>query len=71
MDIARRRARNYAMSQGELVLMVGSRAVCQANCSGIGYKSAKFAININGELADAAARSWRPCTSPSAAMDRS
>ena len=44
---------NYAMSQGELVLVVGSRAVCQADCSGIGYKSAKFVININGEFADA------------------
>src|SRR5262249_39599867 len=30
----------------------GSRAVCQADCSGIGYKSAKAVININGDLAD-------------------
>jgi 3D-(3,5/4)-trihydroxycyclohexane-1,2-dione acylhydrolase (decyclizing) len=27
--------------------------VCQADCSGIGYKSAKDVININGDLADA------------------
>jgi 3D-(3,5/4)-trihydroxycyclohexane-1,2-dione acylhydrolase (decyclizing) len=44
---------NYAMSEAELVLIIGSRAVCQADCSGIGYKSARFVININGEFADA------------------
>jgi 3D-(3,5/4)-trihydroxycyclohexane-1,2-dione acylhydrolase (decyclizing) len=43
---------NYAMRNAELVIMVGSRAVCQADCSGIGYKSAKHVININGDLAD-------------------
>jgi len=43
---------NYAMSNAELVIVVGSRAVCQADCSGIGYKSAKHVININGDLAD-------------------
>ncbi|HEX3709499.1 MAG TPA: thiamine pyrophosphate-dependent enzyme, partial [Pseudolabrys sp.] len=31
---------------------VGSRAVCQADCSGIGYKNAQAVININGDLAD-------------------
>ena len=44
---------NYAMSEADLVLVIGSRAVCQADCSGVGYKSAKFVININGEFADA------------------
>ena len=43
---------NYAMAQAELLLVIGSRAVCQADCSGIGYKSAKAVININGDLAD-------------------
>src|SRR3979411_1804987 len=43
---------NYAMRNSELFIMVGSRAVCQADCSGIGYKSAKHVININGDLAD-------------------
>jgi 3D-(3,5/4)-trihydroxycyclohexane-1,2-dione acylhydrolase (decyclizing) len=43
---------NYAMRNAELVIMVGSRAVCQADCSGIGYKSAKHVININGDIAD-------------------
>jgi 3D-(3,5/4)-trihydroxycyclohexane-1,2-dione acylhydrolase (decyclizing) len=43
---------NYAMSNAELVIVIGSRAVCQADCSGIGYKSARHVININGDLAD-------------------
>ena len=44
---------NYAMTEAELVLIIGSRAVCQADCSGVGYKSARFVVNINGEFADA------------------
>jgi 3D-(3,5/4)-trihydroxycyclohexane-1,2-dione acylhydrolase (decyclizing) len=44
---------NYAMEEAELVIVVGSRAVCQADCSGIGYKSAHWVININGHFADA------------------
>jgi 3D-(3,5/4)-trihydroxycyclohexane-1,2-dione acylhydrolase (decyclizing) len=43
---------NFAMAEAELLIVVGSRAVCQADCSGIGYKSAKAVININGDLAD-------------------
>ena len=43
---------NYAMQHAELVIMIGSRAVCQADCSGIGYKSATHVININGDIAD-------------------
>ena len=44
---------NYAMAEAELLIVVGSRAVCQADCSGIGYKKARAVININGDLADA------------------
>ena len=44
---------NYAASEAELVIVIGSRAVCQADCSGIGYKSAKAVININGTISDA------------------
>ena len=44
---------NYAMAQADLLLVIGSRAVCQADCSGIGYKNAKAVININGDVADA------------------
>jgi 3D-(3,5/4)-trihydroxycyclohexane-1,2-dione acylhydrolase (decyclizing) len=43
---------NYAMAEAELVVVIGSRAVCQADCSGIGYKSARAVININGDFAD-------------------
>jgi len=44
---------NYAMAEAELLIVTGSRAVCQADCSGIGYKHAQAVININGDLADA------------------
>ncbi|GAC1329870.1 MAG: hypothetical protein NVSMB26_06630 [Beijerinckiaceae bacterium] len=44
---------NYAMENADLVIVAGSRAVCQADCSGIGYKSASHVVNINGDLADA------------------
>jgi len=44
---------NYAMREAELLVVIGSRAVCQADCSGIGYKKARAVININGDLADA------------------
>ncbi len=43
---------NYAMGTAELLIVIGSRAVCQADCSGIGYKNAQAVININGDLAD-------------------
>ncbi len=44
---------NYAMGEAEVVIIIGSRAVCQADCSGIGYRSARAVININGDIADA------------------
>jgi 3D-(3,5/4)-trihydroxycyclohexane-1,2-dione acylhydrolase (decyclizing) len=44
---------NYAMAESDLVIVIGSRAVCQADCSGIGYKNAQHVININGDFADA------------------
>jgi 3D-(3,5/4)-trihydroxycyclohexane-1,2-dione acylhydrolase (decyclizing) len=43
---------NHAMAKAELVIVAGSRAVCQADCSGIGYKAAKAVVNINGDFAD-------------------
>jgi 3D-(3,5/4)-trihydroxycyclohexane-1,2-dione acylhydrolase (decyclizing) len=43
---------NYAMENAELLIAVGTRAVCQADCSGVGYPSAGAVININGDLAD-------------------
>ena len=44
---------NHAMAEADLVIVIGSRAVCQADCSGIGYKKAGHVININGDFADA------------------
>jgi 3D-(3,5/4)-trihydroxycyclohexane-1,2-dione acylhydrolase (decyclizing) len=44
---------NFAMETATLAIVIGSRAVCQADCSGIGYKSAESVININADLADA------------------
>jgi 3D-(3,5/4)-trihydroxycyclohexane-1,2-dione acylhydrolase (decyclizing) len=44
---------NFAMNEAELLIVIGSRAVCQADCSGIGYKNAQNVININGDFADA------------------
>ena len=53
---AARKARSAAIMQWRkpnLLIVIGSRAVCQADCSGIGYKRAQAVININGDLADA------------------
>ncbi|HEY0441152.1 MAG TPA: thiamine pyrophosphate-dependent enzyme [Xanthobacteraceae bacterium] len=43
---------NYAMANAELLIVLGSRAVCQADCSGIGYPSAHAVVNLNGDLGD-------------------
>jgi len=45
---------NHAMEHGELLIVIGSRAVCQADCSGVGYPKAQAVININADLADVA-----------------
>jgi 3D-(3,5/4)-trihydroxycyclohexane-1,2-dione acylhydrolase (decyclizing) len=45
---------NGAMEEADLLIAIGTRAVCQADCSGIGYPSARAVININGDLSDAA-----------------
>jgi 3D-(3,5/4)-trihydroxycyclohexane-1,2-dione acylhydrolase (decyclizing) len=44
---------NYAMQNADLLIVIGSRAVCQADCSGTGYEQAEAVININGDRADA------------------
>jgi len=43
---------NYAASQADLLIVIGSRGVCQADCSGTGYASADAVININADLGD-------------------
>ena len=45
---------NYAMGEADLVIMIGSRGVCQADCSGVGYPRARAVININGDFGDLA-----------------
>ncbi len=44
---------NFAMAEANLVIVVGSRAVCQADCSGTGFEKAEAVININGDRSDA------------------
>ncbi|MGH7101369.1 MAG: thiamine pyrophosphate-dependent enzyme [Acetobacteraceae bacterium] len=44
---------NFAMEEAELLIAVGSRAVCQADCSGTGYPKVRHVININGDWSDA------------------
>jgi 3D-(3,5/4)-trihydroxycyclohexane-1,2-dione acylhydrolase (decyclizing) len=41
---------NYAMEQADLLVAVGSRAVCQSDCSRTGYPNVKAVININADL---------------------
>ena len=43
---------NFAMAEGELLIVVGSRAVCQSDCSGIGYPKVQEVININLDVDD-------------------
>ncbi|MGI9374367.1 MAG: thiamine pyrophosphate-dependent enzyme [Hyphomicrobiales bacterium] len=43
---------NYAMENAELLIAIGTRGVCQADCSGIGYPNARAVININSDLSD-------------------
>ncbi|GAB6054359.1 acetolactate synthase 2 catalytic subunit [Magnetospira thiophila] len=45
---------NYAMANGDLLVVIGSRGVCQADSSGIGFEKAEAVININADLADVA-----------------
>ena len=43
---------NFAMSEADLVIVAGSRSVCQADCSGLGYRNAKAVINMNADWSD-------------------
>jgi 3D-(3,5/4)-trihydroxycyclohexane-1,2-dione acylhydrolase (decyclizing) len=43
---------NYAMENAELLITVGTRAVCQSDCSRTGYPRVRFVININTDLED-------------------
>lgn len=41
---------NFAMEEGDLLLSVGSRAVCQADMSRTGYPNVEHVININSDV---------------------
>lgn len=43
---------NHAMSNATLLLAIGTRAVCQSDCSGVGYPLVEQVININADLSD-------------------
>ena len=43
---------NYAMDEAELLIVVGSRAVCQSDCSGIGWPKVRQVINVNADPVD-------------------
>ncbi len=38
---------NFAMEQADLLIAIGTRAVCQADCSGVGYPRVQQVINLN------------------------
>ena len=44
---------NFAMQEADLLIVVGSRAVCQSDCSGTGWPKVKKVININADFHDA------------------
>ena len=44
---------NFAMDMADLLIVVGSRAVCQADCSGVGWPRVGDVININADPGDA------------------
>ena len=44
---------NYAMEHADLLVAVGTRAVCQSDCSRTGYPQVRHVINLNADLDDA------------------
>ncbi len=44
---------NYAMEEADLLVAIGTRFVCQSDCSRTGYPKVKHVININAEIASA------------------
>jgi len=44
---------NYAMEEADLLVAVGTRFVCQSDCSRSGYPKMKYVVNINTDLHDA------------------
>ena len=44
---------NFAMEEADCLVAVGSRFVCQSDCSRTGYPKVKQVININGDIESA------------------
>jgi 3D-(3,5/4)-trihydroxycyclohexane-1,2-dione acylhydrolase (decyclizing) len=44
---------NFAMENAELLLAVGTRAVCQSDCSRTGYPNVSQVVNLNADISDA------------------
>jgi 3D-(3,5/4)-trihydroxycyclohexane-1,2-dione acylhydrolase (decyclizing) len=44
---------NAAMGEATLLVMIGSRAVCQSDCSGIGWPRVEAVLNLNDDRFDA------------------
>jgi 3D-(3,5/4)-trihydroxycyclohexane-1,2-dione acylhydrolase (decyclizing) len=47
------RCGNYAMEHADMLIAVGTRAVCQSDCSRTGYPLVKQVINVNADVDDA------------------
>ena len=43
---------NFAMEEADLLVMIGSRAVCQSDCSGTGWPKVRHVVNINADPED-------------------
>lgn len=43
---------NHAMEEADLLVVIGSRAVCQSDCSGTGWPNVAHVININADPVD-------------------
>jgi len=43
---------NFAMREATLLIAIGTRAVCQSDCSGVGYPNVREVINLNGDVDD-------------------
>ncbi len=43
---------NHAMDNADLLIVIGSRAVCQSDCSGTGWPKVRQVININADPID-------------------
>ncbi len=44
---------NYAMENADLLIAIGTRAVCQSDCSRTGYPNVQQVINLNADVMDA------------------